>query len=81
MRPKVYTISPNTYTGELITYKEAMRRLEEEDLGDGVTYMMAFENSMMIDGKDYANAARFINHRSKKEFTQTILLSHSPLLN
>ena len=48
------------YLGEVISLYESQKRMVSKPTG--VTYMMNYTSGLMIDGAEFANNARFINH-------------------
>ncbi|BBU33496.1 SET domain-containing protein-lysine N-methyltransferase (plasmid) [Burkholderia sp. THE68] len=50
------------YKGEIITIKEAQRRVERSTAEDGHTFFFNLDGGRMIDGARGGNSARWINH-------------------
>lgn len=50
------------YKGEIITAREAQRRLDRSRAEDGHTFFFNLEDGRMIDGARGGNSARWINH-------------------
>lgn len=50
------------YKGEIITAREAQRRVGRSSAEDGHTFFFNLEDGRMIDGAQGGNSARWINH-------------------
>ncbi len=50
------------YKGEIITAREAQRRVDRSSAEDGHTFFFNLDDGRMIDGAQRGNSARWINH-------------------
>ncbi len=53
------------YTGEVITWKEALRRHPHDPLDPNHTFYFHIDDKHVIDGKAGGNSSRWINHACK----------------
>ena len=65
------------YKGEIITAREAQRRVDRSRAEDGHTFFFNLEDGRMIDGAQGGNSARWINHRDLF-FCRKPLTDHEP---